>query len=245
VNDPKWLFGLKSDWITFRYNFRWSSYVWLLDGPMSKLAIAIPLVGYLILFNDTIASSLRFNDLANENMVPLIFSYLTRLKLLYVGLVLIGIASIQYRLFRPSVSRFAVDKYDYVERGLESFVFADFAQIHAAIREHKRGHLTPHGDYPSSEWDGFQATALGKRQEWNVDYEEGVSNWAEAKSKYENLLRAMLLETHFKADTSRRKRLASCLSMSICGHLLLALPSIDLFLRVASLIVTQILEYSV
>ena len=167
---------------------------------------------------------------------PLLFSYLTRLKLLYLGLSLIGAAAILYRISRPSVLAFAVDKYDYVEKGFQNFVFSNYVQIHSSIQESNRGHVTPHGDYTYSEWQGFYDTAMGVKGKSPEGEEPAASNWVEAKAKYENLLRSMLLETHFKANISRRFYLVSCLFMSLFGYLLLLMPSVDLFIRVTGMI---------
>ena len=50
---------------TFFYNFGWSDYVDWLDGWIPRLSLAVPIVGYLILFNDSITKNLTFLELTS------------------------------------------------------------------------------------------------------------------------------------------------------------------------------------
>jgi hypothetical protein len=59
----------KMKWSTFSYNYRWSDYVAALDGWIAKSAMTVPIVGYLILFNDSVSEHLSFNTLASGKFV--------------------------------------------------------------------------------------------------------------------------------------------------------------------------------
>jgi len=67
-------------WSTFDYNYGWSNYIFLFDGWIAKCAMAVPVVGYLILFNDSVSQHLSFNKLAGENFVGFGLSSASRLN---------------------------------------------------------------------------------------------------------------------------------------------------------------------
>jgi hypothetical protein len=84
--------------------------------------MAVPVVGYLILFNDSISQHLSFNHLASEDQLSVFgLSASARLKLIYFGLIFLGSANILYRLRRPYIFRIGTDQFDYVERALVHF----------------------------------------------------------------------------------------------------------------------------
>ena len=91
---------LRTRWQVFQYNFQWPHYDWLLDGWLSRLAYGVPLVGYLVLFNDTISANLQFESLAGQIYSPLGLSSGARLKFIYLGLVFLGLGNVLYRLLR-------------------------------------------------------------------------------------------------------------------------------------------------
>ncbi|ESQ09362.1 MAG TPA: hypothetical protein DIW77_05960 [Chromatiaceae bacterium] len=53
-------------WQRVVYNYRWSDYVGYIDDWIPKIALSVPIVGYLILFNDRVSDMLVFKDLTNE-----------------------------------------------------------------------------------------------------------------------------------------------------------------------------------
>jgi hypothetical protein len=95
--------SLRFKWSIFAYNYCWSDYVFLFDGWVAKCAMAVPVAGYLVLFNDAVSQHLSFNRLADESLLSFGLSSGVRLKLIYFGLILLGTANILYRLRRPFV----------------------------------------------------------------------------------------------------------------------------------------------
>lgn len=83
----RWTSYWRSRWSSFDYNFGWSDYVFLFDGWVAKCAMAVPIIGYLILFNDTISQHLSFNKLASEDVLGFGLSSAARLKFIYFGLI--------------------------------------------------------------------------------------------------------------------------------------------------------------
>jgi hypothetical protein len=225
----RWTSYWQMKWQIFVYNYGWSRYVFLFDGWIARSAMAVPIVGYLILFNDSISQHLSFKILAGESTSWFGLSSSARLKLIYFGLIFLGIATILYRLRRPYVFRIGTNQFDYVERALRHFTASAYIDTHGAIRH--EGHHTLHGKYYDSEYEAFLNLALGKVDE-HGHRREATANWNEAKSKYEGLLRSMLIENFSRNEVTRRFSLSFSIIWALAGYTFLLIPSIDLFLRV-------------
>lgn len=224
---------LKMKWQTFSYNFGWSKYVDLLDGTIPRLSYAVPIVGYLILFNDGIARNLTFLELTSGHSA-IGLSGSARLKMLYLGLVVLGLANILYRWQRPYVLRLARNQTDYVDAGLKNFTINTFVELQGSIRHSSFGHYTVYGKYDPVEWERFLHHALGANDGGpNSVRKDSTGHWVEAKARYEHLLRSILIETFFRETTrTRRGWLVACLLIAGLGYVMLAVPSADLFLKV-------------
>ena len=230
-------------WSVFRYNFGWPNYVPLFDGWIARCAMTIPIVGYLILFNDRIAEHISFDALASESTSAFGLSASARLKLIYLGLLFVGISSLIYRWRRPWVMRLASNQIDYIDKGLKHFSVGTYVEFHDIIRHSDRDAYTTHGKYYDSEWEDFMQAATGSRPGTGLrEASERSGHWNEAKSKYEGLLRSILHETFFReAYHTRRRWLVVCLMMAGVGYVMLAIPSADLLLKVLTVIADPLL----
>jgi hypothetical protein len=192
-------------WSTFSYNFGWSRYINLLDGWIPRLSFAVPIVGYLILFNDSVAKHLTFLELTSGHSA-FGLSGSARLKLIYIGLILLGVANIIFRWKRPHVLRLARDEFSYVETGLRNFTLGAFIEFHGRIRHSGLGHFTRHGQYYDSDWEAFLDHAAGKEKDSRGSGRDPTTaHWTEAKAKYEDLIRSILTETFFRENTRTRR----------------------------------------
>jgi hypothetical protein len=237
----RWVSGGRLRWEVFCYNFRWSNYSRLLDGWLSKAAMAVPFVGYLILFNDSVANRISFNALTNAEGGYFELSSSARLKFVYLGLVCLGAANIVYVIRRPYVLKLGRDEPEYVEHALKHFTLADYIQLNGDIRGRGIDPYTQHGKYYTAEYEGFVQYASHPSGPNPTGKKEDPFHWADAKNKYENLLRSMLKETYFRESVGRQYSLIACLSIALIGYLLLLIPSTDLFLRVMSVIVLPLI----
>jgi hypothetical protein len=230
---------LVSKWRIFKYNFQWSNYVWLFENRISKYTILVPVLGYLVLFNDQIFEHLKFQELADEGPIHFGVNPKSRLRMIYLGLLLIATAQTLYFLFRPSVLKFSSDLRGYVDHGLKYFTFSDFLNLHDKIRFSGSGPVTGYGDYYDTEWESFKTIALGneiKRKKFQGVPVNDAANWQRAREMHEDLLKAILKESFAVRD--RRHRLILCITLTIAfiGYALLLIPSLDLTLKVLSAI---------
>lgn len=215
-------------WDIFAYNYCWSDYIFLFDGWIAKCAMAVPIVGYLILFNDSVSQHISFNNLTGETISWLGLSSDARLKLIYFALIFLGTANIFYRMRRPHIFKIGTNQVDYVENALRHFTASAYIDINGTIRH--EGHVTTHGKYYDADYDDFLDDALGREEGDRRGQKSG--NWAAAKNKHEHLLRSMLIDNFFRYNVKRRGSLTACIMVALIGYVLLFIPSVDLFLKV-------------
>jgi hypothetical protein len=223
---------LKMKWDIFTYNYSWPQYTHILDGWIAKCALAVPIIGYLIIFNDAITDHLSFKKLTDG--AAGLLSSSARLKFTYIGMLTLGAANALYSIRRPYVMRIGKDQFDYVERALQHFTVSDYIRIHGDIRNTGFDPRTRHGKYYDSEYKDFLAysSPSSGRDATKTDF-----HWVDAKAKFEGLLRSMLIETFVTESAKRRKSLSLCLFLALVGYGLLLVPSLDLFFRVMSVVI--------
>ena len=221
-------FRLQQKWIIFKINYSWSDWITYIDGWIPKFALFFPAIGYLILFNDAISDVFSFDHLANEEILNSGLTGESRLKFLYFSLFFLGISNFLYRFKKPHVLRLGNTSLEYSKAGLEHFTLGDYVELHGRIRHH--GHASLHGKYYDSEWEGFledcrntgEGTANVKRD----------GNWEEAKKQYGNLLRSMLRDNFYYYSSKKQIWLSICIFLSSIGYILMAIPSLDIFIKV-------------
>lgn len=227
--------NVRSKWQSFRHNFHWENYAYLFEGALPRLATAIPLAGYLVVFNDGIAQYLTFNSLAPNGSAAGLLSTSTRLRLIYFGLVSLGIAALLYKLRRPYVIRMGstFEKYKAAMLNLAApsmFIEANYSITRSGFDPWTRG-----GKYYDSEYEDFIELATGARPGQSIKeaYENRkAANWTEAITRYEPLITGMLQEVYFREGRKRRFSLTIAIALAVLGYELLAIPSLELFVRV-------------
>jgi len=223
---------LQFRWDSFDYNFAWPDFASYINGPAAKAAALFPVVGYLILFNDTISNHLTFEDLTDNQVLYGGLSSALRLQCLYFGLLSLGISNVIYMLRRPRVMKFGENSLDYINVGIHNFDVGFYLDAKGEIR--RDGHLTMGGKFYDADFDNFMETARG-----NSTMDGDIvrsADWASAKNKYEHLLRGILMDYYFRRTIERRLSLTGCIAVSTAGYFLLLIPSLDLFIKVLAAI---------
>ena len=220
--------NIKSRWHTFEANYRWSDWVQYIDGWIPKFALFVPILGYLILFNDDISKLLEFSNMMNKEVSDTGLDSNYRLRLIYFGLILLGLSNFLYKLKKPYQFKFGNNFIDYSKTCLEIFTLSDYVKIHGTIRH--EGHYTTSGKYYDSEWEGFIDAA--KNTDEGKDSVKRDGNWELAKSQYGSLLRDMLYDNFFRNDVKKRFWLSVSIFLSTLGYVFLIIPSGDIFIKV-------------
>jgi hypothetical protein len=87
------------------------------SGNLVRVAAFVPVLGYLIIFNDGIAQYLTFHRIApSDPDISFFLASETRLRLIYFGLISLGLAELLYILRRPHVIKLGRDFLDYKEK---------------------------------------------------------------------------------------------------------------------------------
>lgn len=76
------------------------------SNDLSRIVGLVPLIGYLILFNDEIADIASFRTIAgvvDDNTSPFILSGLTKMRLVFFGSLFILISNLIFIAFRPNI----------------------------------------------------------------------------------------------------------------------------------------------
>lgn len=199
---------------------RWSSVDFLFSGWISKASFALPIIGYVILLSDTAVELFSLNHIfennenkSNENF--LIFSTIVRIKLLYIGLIFIFIASCIYKFFKPHPLNIKNNRLDYVDFCQRTFSVRDLMKIAEDLRDnfsHKSG-------------DREKATiksiiSIGKVNSNSVQ---------PFLSSNQFRVRDLIGIQHYYYNKSKRKILLLLTAIGLLGYTLVAIPSFDVF----------------
>jgi len=227
-NNLSFRYKLSSKWRSFKYNYGWSNYVPYIDGWIPKFAFFFPIIGYLILFNDSISDYFTFKNLTDMEILKTGINGETRLRLLYFGLLFLGTSNWIYKLTKPFVFRLGSDALEYAQAGLEHFTLMDYANINGRIQS--KGHESLDGKVHAGEWDEFKQAANGSELGNSLSMTD--RNWAEAKEKHGSLLRSMLRDEFYFRSKTNKVQLTICIILSTLGYVFLIIPSIDIFIKV-------------
>src|SRR2546425_12552420 len=88
-------------WSTFVYNFAWSDWTAYIDGWIPRFCFFIPIVGYLILFNDRVVGMMEFHQLTREPYFDWGLTTSARLRCIYYALFCLGVSNLIYRIKKP------------------------------------------------------------------------------------------------------------------------------------------------
>ncbi len=229
-------------WSIFSYNYHWSDFGLFFHGNMARVAAFVPLFGYLILFNDGISHYLTFEKLAPIDDGFAFISTEGRLRLVYFGLLSLGIAEMVYLIRRPYVIRFGSDLFAYKAKVLSLASPRYFSEIHRNIRNSGFDPSTQGGKYYDRDFEDFIELCTGAKPGDSLKqaYENGrKASWDEAVRRFEPLLTGMLEEHYFNEGVKRRGSLTVAIFLALIGYFLLALPSIELMIRVVRITFLQ------
>jgi len=218
----------------FRYS--WDYFEPFINNRISRAALLIPLVGYLILFSDLVAENLGFTELVSQEDTTYFLADNVRLKFVYFGMIFVALDALFYRITRPVVISQGKNLPQYMDFALTYFTVTDFTNIYKSSAlvvwgPDNKGHWLSFLDDAS--WPNKVGQAPATPNQKRIS-EAKVSNhsFSAAKKTHENLLREILIKHYEYEASTRKKRLTLCVGLSSLGYLLLLIPSFDLFLRV-------------
>ena len=121
-----------SDWKMIRWNFVEK----VANNNLSKIIGLVPLVGYLILFNDQIANLASFDTIANaqdDNFSPFLLSSLVKLRFVFFGSLLVLLSNLTFNLFRPPVLEQSKGDIEFSARVRDSYSVYEIASMEEQV----------------------------------------------------------------------------------------------------------------
>ena len=106
------------------------------NNQLSKLIGIVPLVGYLILFNDEMAEFISFDYIVgrgSDEASPFFVGPLSKLRLVFFGSLLLFISNVLFQIFRPKELRMARDEFTFSELVRENFSVYELQSMEASI----------------------------------------------------------------------------------------------------------------
>ena len=135
---------------------RWEAVKGVANNDFTRVVALIPVVGYLILFNDEIAGMVSFDALAGVGEAkrsPFLLVGLTKLRLVFFGSLFVLCSFLTYRLFRPEVLEESKNGLEFSELVRQRYSVHELAQIEERV----------HSQSWTERTDAFW-TVLGKRR---------------------------------------------------------------------------------
>lgn len=209
----------------WNYLERWA------NGPLARLSIGIPLFGYLILFNDELATILKFTYVTGEKDT-FFLSPDTRLQLLYFGLVFLAVATAWYNWRKPMVLHQATSQVAYAEYAIANYPIIDLIEIYKLVDEHSSQPLTAYWTFGEKDLEKFIFDAEGQQKNGGAFNPSLANNREVALNKNGEFLRSMLIEFFRQQVGERKTEQVFLMLLSLSGFTMLSIPSLDFFVSV-------------
>lgn len=218
-------------WGWLRTYCNWAVMSPFVDSWLPKAAISIPLIGYLIVFNDQVLGHLTFRQLTSHEASEELMSSGLRLRFLYFGFVTLALGNILFKIFKPAVivSGRTID--EYLEKTRSSCTFLHLQIMYRDLcKDEKMKYWHPYADgILRGQWESFM-------RDRNLNQNSFASGAAPVSSSWKILIDhhgdfvSSLIQANFVQKIHKRKLGLFIISLvSAVGYGLLFWPSIDLF----------------
>ncbi|NGQ93411.1 hypothetical protein G5V65_21235 [Rhodobacter sp. HX-7-19] len=207
---------LSEDWRLIQ----WRAVKAVANNDVSRVIGLVPLAGYLILFNDEIASLTSFDTIAGVvggSKNPFFLDAVTKLRLVFFGSLFVFFSHVIYRVYGPLVLDVSNDEIDFSTKVRESFTVGEIARMEAQVFERTWTSRRP--DF----WSIKDRVRTGpKLAGFRSDVRSGMLN---AHGDYiSHLAREWWAGT---MHTNRPARLAA-ITLGLVGYVFLAMPALDI-----------------
>ena len=117
--------------------YRWEMVDGLSNNEISKIAAAIPLIGYIIIFNDTFLSSAGYEIISGsaEGIDYFLFETLTKLRMSFWGAIFLLLSLILFRIFAPEVLSQEKNDLSFADLVISSYSCAEISRIEDSVKK--------------------------------------------------------------------------------------------------------------
>lgn len=116
--------------------WQWNSIQSIAGNDLTKLIAAIPIVGYLILYNDQFATALSFESIAgtlDAATSPFWMESVTKLRLSLFGSLLVLTSNLIFRACNPKVLTIATGELDFCEKVISNYSRTEITNIEKQV----------------------------------------------------------------------------------------------------------------
>lgn len=203
--------------------FQWNAIKRFAGNDLSRFVTAIPIVGYMIVFNDQFVSAVSYHKLAGSTEGPeslFFLGSLLKLRLVFFGSVFVAVAHIAYVILRPQVLAHSNNEFEFSDRVLGTYTRTELVSIEKDMNAPGRVFRTPF--IVNDEIYGFQRKIQKKQL---AAYNPNV----DLRAKETDYIRALAREWY--AGEMHRYRIVrwSAVCFAFFGYALLVVPTLDLF----------------
>ena len=203
------------------------------NNELARVVGLVPLVGYLIIFNDEIAGIATFGTIAgvdNDDVSPFILSSLAKMRFVFFGSLFVLFANLIYRAFRPKVLDSSKGDIEFSTRVRDSYSVYELASMEEQVFS---DHWKPRTPFFWIVLDKIRSKKLIVS-----GYRPDVR--AAMFSKHGDYIQFLAREWWIgMMHTFRGARLASMI-LGITGYILLAVPTFDISQAVLRDILTSV-----
>ncbi|MDO6522425.1 hypothetical protein Q4578_12555 [Shimia thalassica] len=216
---------------------QWNFIEKLANNELSRIVGIVPVVGYLIIFNDGLSDTLSFDKIAgfeNGSESPFFLETLTKLRLTFFGCILIFFSNIAFKFAAPKVLETANNDLQFSARVINDYSLEEFKSLELSISEDCSKFRSPL-ICESEEYLHF----LGKAQL------NGYTSRKFALETRHDYVRGLAREWWWRQMHSREISRYFIFLFCVLGYLFLAIPSLDIFQAVMRDIVTTFCPASI
>lgn len=115
---------------------QWQSVERVANNDLTRVVALVPIIGYLILFNDQIAEIASFRKMAGVEpgaKTPFYLSGVAKMRLVFFGSLLLLISNVVFRVFRPQVLELAKGDMEFATRVGESYSVHELTGMEAQV----------------------------------------------------------------------------------------------------------------
>lgn len=200
---------------------QWSSVEKIASNDLTRVIGLIPLVGYVILFNDELANLASFEIIAgvdDSNISPFFLTSLAKMRLVFFGSLFLLLANVAFRYFGPRVLRHSKDDMEFSRRVRDCYSVHELASMEEEVfSERWKPRISPF-------WSVFGSTR--SRKKVVSGYRQDVrAHMFDKHGDYINFL-----AREWWAGQMHTYRIIRILSLVLgcIGYFLLALPTLDI-----------------
>ena len=211
------MMNFTSDWQIIH----WDRVKGVASNDLTRVVSLVPLAGYLILFNDEIATFISFDTIAGvsgDGLAPFVLGGLAKLRLVFFGSLFVLFSFLIFRAFRPGVLENSGADLEFAARVRESY---SVYQIASMEREVLSDSWTPR----TEDFWIVQGQTRARKPVVSGFRPDSRSSMFRERSDYIHFLACEWWAG--KMHTFRGARIASVL-FGLVGYFLLALPTLDI-----------------